>query len=261
MDLGISGKTALVLGGGGGLGGAIAQQLAAEGVAVAVAGRSSEHAHATVDKITAHGGQAVSATWDLADLSQIDPQVSAIEKALGPVDILVNNTGGPAPTPVSGQPAQVWTEQFQAMVLSVVQLTDRVLPGMRERGWGRIITSTSSGVISPIPNLGLSNALRSSLVGWSKTLAGEVGRDGITANIVLPGRVATGRIKFLDEAKAKREGRTVADVTAESVSSIPVGRYGEPSEYGQVVVFLASKAASYITGSVIRIDGGYVASV
>ncbi len=261
MDLGIAGKTALVLGGGGGLGGAIAQQLAAEGVAVAVADRSSEHANVTVEKIAADGGQVVAATWDLADLSQIDPQVSAIEKALGPVDILVNNTGGPAPTPVSGQPAHVWTGQFHAMILSVVQLTDRVLPGMRERGWGRIITSTSSGVISPIPNLGLSNALRSSLVGWSKTLAGEVGRDGITANIVLPGRVATGRIKFLDEAKAKREGRPVADVTAESVAAIPVGRYGEPSEYGQVVAFLASKVASYITGSVIRVDGGYVSSV
>ena len=261
MDLGITGKTALVLGAGGGLGGAIAHQLAAEGVCVAVGDRSAEYADTTVEKIIANGGQAVAATWDLGDLTQIDAQVSAIEHALGPIDILVNNTGGPAPTPVSGQPAQVWAEQFQAMILSVIQLTDRVLPGMRERGWGRIITSTSSGVISPIPNLGLSNALRSSLLGWSKTLAGEVGRDGITSNIVLPGRVATARITFLDETRAKREGRPVAEVTAESVAAIPVGRYGEPDEYGQVVTFLASKAASYITGSVIRIDGGYVSSI
>ncbi|TQC40036.1 SDR family oxidoreductase [Rhodococcus sp. WS4] len=261
MDLGISGKTALVLGGGGGLGGAIARELAAEGAKVAVADISPEYAQKTADEINGTGGVAQAFTWDLADLSQIDPQVEAIEKSLGPVEILVNNTGGPAPSPVSGQSTQLWADQFQGMVLSVVALTDRILPGMRERGWGRIVTSTSSGVISPIPNLGLSNALRSTLLGWSKTLAAEVGQDGITSNIVLPGRVATGRIKFLDEAKAKRENRPVDEVTAQSVSSIPVGRYGEPQEYGKVVTFLASQAASYVTGSVIRIDGGYVSSI
>jgi len=132
---------------------------------------------------------------------------------------------------------------------------------MKERKWGRIITSTSSGVISPIPNLGLSNALRSTLVGWSKTLASEVGRDGITANIVLPGRVATKRITFLDEKKAEREGRSVEDVQAESLASIPVGRYGDPKEYADVVSFLASTRASYVTGSMIRVDGGYVSNV
>jgi 3-oxoacyl-[acyl-carrier protein] reductase len=147
------------------------------------------------------------------------------------------------------------------MVLSVIAITDRVLPKMREKKWGRIITSTSSGVVSPIPNLAISNALRLSLVGWSKTLAREVGKDGITANIILPGRIATDRIKFLDEAKAKREGRSVEDVAAESVSSIPLGRYGKPEEYAAAVAFLASEGAAYITGSVIRVDGGLIASV
>src|SRR6185295_9140857 len=137
---------------------------------------------------------------------------------------------------------------FESMVLSVIALTDRVLPGMRERKWGRIITSTSSGLVAPIPNLGISNALRLSLVGWSKTLAREVGRDGITCNIVLPGRVATPRIRFLDEQKAKRENRDVTAVVAESTGSIPLGRYGEPKEYGDVVAFLASERASYVTG-------------
>ena len=144
---------------------------------------------------------------------------------------------------------------------SVIKVTDRVLPAMRERGWGWVITSTSSGVVSPIPNLGLSNTLRSSLVGWSKTLAAEVGCYGITSNIVLPGRVATARIKFLDEAKASRESRPIEEVVAESVASIPLGRYGRPEEYSKVVTFLASTAASYITGSIIRIDGGYISAV
>ena len=147
------------------------------------------------------------------------------------------------------------------MVLSVIKITDRVLPNMRERQWGRVVTSTSSGVIAPIANLGISNALRAALLGWSKTLAREVGRDGITSNIVLPGRVATGRIRFLDEQKAAREGRTVEQVSAESTASIALGRYGEPEEYGRVVAFLASTAAAYVTGSVIRVDGGLIASI
>jgi 3-oxoacyl-[acyl-carrier protein] reductase len=116
-------------------------------------------------------------------------------------------------------------------------------------------------VVAPIPNLGLSNALRLSLVGWSKTLAREVARDGITANIILPGRIATDRIRFLDEAKAKREGRPIEAVTAESTGSIPIGRYGKPEEYADAVAFLASNRASYITGSVIRVDGGLIASI
>jgi 3-oxoacyl-[acyl-carrier protein] reductase len=132
---------------------------------------------------------------------------------------------------------------------------------MRAAKWGRIITSTSSGVVAPIQNLGMSNTLRVSLLGWSKTLAQEVGRDGITANIVLPGRIATKRITFLDEQKAKREGRSVEEVAAQSTSAIPVGRYGDPQEYANMVAFLASARASYVTGSVIRIDGGLIASI
>jgi 3-oxoacyl-[acyl-carrier protein] reductase len=261
MDLGLQGKTALVLAGGGGLGRAIARALASEGANVAVAGVRADSIAATQAALASIGGKSISLLWDLADLSQIDGNVAKVERELGPVDILVNNTGGPPPTPASGQDPAVWSKQFQSMVLSVIATTDRVLPNMRARHWGRVITSTSSGVVAPIPNLAISNTLRLSLVGWSKTLAREVAKDGITANIVAPGRIATDRIKFLDEAKAKREGRSVEDVLTESTGSIPVGRYGKPEEYGDVVAFLCSERAAYITGSVIRVDGGLIASI
>ena len=261
MDLGLTGKTALVLGAGGGLGGAIAKRLAGEGAMVAAADINLAAAQQTADSIAAAGGKALPLGWDLADLAAIDTCVTTIEKTFGPVDVLINNTGGPPPTPAGGQDPAQWSKHFQAMVLSVIALTDRVLPKMRERQWGRIVTSTSSGVVAPIPNLGMSNALRLTLVGWSKTLAREVGRDGVTVNIVLPGRIATSRISFLDEQKAKRENRKVEDVAAESTATIPLGRYGAPEEYADVVAFVASARAAYVTGSVIRIDGGLIASI
>ena len=261
MDFGLKNKTALVLGGGGGLGRAIANALAAEGANIAIAGRHRASIEAAQAELAPTGCRSIALEWDLADLTVIDANISRIEQELAPVDILINNTGGPPPTPAGGQPPELWAKQFQSMVLSVIAITDRVLPGMRARHWGRIITSTSSGVLAPIPNLGISNALRLSLVGWSKTLAREVGKDGITANIIVPGRIATGRITFLDQAKAKREGRTVEEVAAESTSTIPLGRYGKPEEYAGVVAFLASDRAAYVTGSIVRVDGGLIAGI
>jgi 3-oxoacyl-[acyl-carrier protein] reductase len=261
MDLGLTGKTALVLGASRGLGRAIALGLAREGANVAIAARNEAALAALAGEIEAFGVRALPVRWDLADLTVIDANVATVEASVGPVDILINNTGGPPPTTASGQSPDLWTAQFQAMVASVIATTDRVLPGMIARRWGRIITSTSSGVIAPIANLALSNALRLSLVGWSKTLAREVARDGVTCNIVVPGRIATDRTRFLDGKRAEREGRTIDQVEAASLGAIPVGRYGDPAEYADVVAFLASTRASYVTGSTVRVDGGQIASI
>lgn len=261
MDFGLKGRTALVLGAGGGLGGAIAQTLAREGARVALGDVDAAALARTASAAREAGAEVLELVWDLADIGSFERHVATIEERFGGVDVLVNNTGGPPPTPAAGQDPALWQKHFHSMVVSVIALTDRVLPGMRARGWGRIVTSTSSGVVAPIPNLAISNALRLSLVGWSKSLAGEVARDGVTANIVLPGRIATDRIRFLDEQKAKREGRPVTEVSAASTASIPAGRYGEPQEYANVVAFLASEAASYVNGSVIRVDGGMIASI
>lgn len=261
MDLGLTNKTALVLGGGSGLGKGIAKALAKEGARVAVAGRTRDTIDATVQEIAREGGKALAIEWDISDLSQIDARVTVVEKKFGPVDVLINNTGGPPPTPAAGQDPALWSKSFQSMVLSVITITDRVLPNMRQRQWGRIITSASSGVVTPIPNLAISNALRQSLLGWSKTLSREVATQGITVNVVLPGRIATDRVRFLDESKAKRENRTIEDITRESLSSIPMARYGDTEEYASVVTFLASTRASYVTGSIVRVDGGANPSV
>ncbi len=263
MDLGLRGRTALVFGGSKGLGRGCADALAAEGVAVALVARGQ----AALDRAAAeiadrHGVAAHAFAADVADHDAVLAAVDRAEAALGGrVDVLVNNTGGPPPSGAAGVDPGVWAAQFQTMVLSVIRVTDRVLPAMRARGWGRVLTIASTTVIEPNPALGMSNTLRSALVGWSKTLAGEVAREGVTVNMLLPGRVATDRTTFLDGAVAERTGRTADAVYAENTRAIPVGRYGTPEEFGAVAAFLASERAGFVTGSMIRIDGGGTRSV
>lgn len=261
MDLGIDKKVALVLGAGGGLGSAIAEALAQEGAVVVGGGIRDESLQRTAQRLKGARGRFVPLLWDLGEQELIEEKFAWIEQNLGPVDILVNNTGGPPPSEARNVAAVTWRGQFESMALSVFKITDRALPHMIGRKWGRIITSTSSGVVAPIPNLGISNTLRAALVSWSKTLAREVAPHGITSNIILPGRIATQRIRALDEARAKREGRSVDAVIAQSVETIPMNRYGNPAEYGDAAAFLASDRASYITGTVVRVDGGYIPSI
>jgi 3-oxoacyl-[acyl-carrier protein] reductase len=260
MDLGLSGKRALVLSSSRGLGLGIAQALAAEGADVMLTARSAERLKAAADAINAQGkGRAHQHAGDLA--GGVEAIHGAAMEALGGIDILVANTGGPpARTPLTVQPEE-WVPQFEAMVVPVFRLAGLVLPGMRERKWGRILTVASTGVVQPIPNLVISNALRSSIVGWSKTLSGEVAKEGITVNVVLPGRIKTDRTTEIDSAAAKTQGKSVADVEAASLATIPMARYGKVEEFADVVCFLASERASYVTGSLVRVDGGAVRSV
>ncbi|TDS88250.1 3-oxoacyl-[acyl-carrier protein] reductase [Rahnella sp. BIGb0236] len=261
MDFGIQGRVALVSGAGGGLGRAMAIALAGEGVQVAVCGRTLSALQETVSLIKKQGGTAQAWVLDLTAPESFDDVLMQIRRTLGPVGILVNNSGGPPPTKAAGVAPEAWQTQFSTMVSSLIQLTDKVLPDMHNAGWGRIITSTSSGVIAPIASLGMSNTLRMALVGWSKTLASEVADDGITVNVMVPGRISTQRLGQLDAARAGREGTSVEDVAAKSAASIPARRYGKPEEYGAVAAFLASQQASYMTGSVIRVDGGMIPSI
>lgn len=256
MDLGLNGKRALVLGASRGLGMAIAQSLAAEGATVFAAARS-------LDKITgwSAGMDNVHAVkLDLADLASVDAVVNDL-LAEGGVDIIVNNSGGPPPGTAQDADRGAWISHFEAMAANVFHLTTSLLPAMKTRGWGRVISITSSGVEQPIPNLALSNGIRSAVVGWSKTLASEVASDGITVNVVMPGRIHTERVDELDAAAAKRTQTDVTDVAAKSRATIPAGRYGKSAEFADVVTFLASDRASYVTGSRIRIDGGAIKSI
>lgn len=263
MDLSIQGKRALVLGGNRGIGQGIARALVAEGVHVAITGRDVARMAAAVAELTAvHEGAKVQAfALDLANTAGLAAFADKVAAEFGPIDILVNNTGGPGYGGASARGIAEWASSFNEMVLSVITLTDALLPGMRSRGWGRIMTVVSSGVIQPIPILGVSNTLRNALVTWSKTLSAEVAREGVTVNVLVPGRIDTERVRLTDDAVAEKEGITSEEARRRSTSTIPMGRYGAPAEFGALAAFVAGQPASYITGSMLRCDGGNVRSI
>ncbi|MDA0680253.1 MAG: SDR family oxidoreductase [Proteobacteria bacterium] len=262
MDLGIKGKRALVLASSKGLGLGIATRLCLEGANVLICGRDQNGLAMAAKLLTDAGpGSAGYAVVDLSDRDAATRLYAAAKKKLGGVDILVNNTGGPPPGTVDTPDSDLWRAQIDTMLIRVIEITNLCLEDMRVAGWGRILTVASSGVVQPISNLAMSNTIRSSLVGWSKSLSNEVAPLGITVNMLLPGRIRTDRLKQLDAAQAKRTGMSVEEVSASEQALIPAGRYGTVEDFGNVGAFLCSEAASYMTGGLIRCDGGSIRGV
>jgi 3-oxoacyl-[acyl-carrier protein] reductase len=257
MNTGLDGKRALVLGASKGIGFGIAAGLAGEGARVALASRSLEATQAAAAKL---GPKAQGFACDTGKLDEIEKLAADVVAAFGGVDVLVLNGGGPPPGGPRGVSPEQWRGSFESMFVGLVRLADLLLPGMIERKFGRIISVVSAGVIEPLPNLAISNAIRPALIGWGKSLANEVGGFGVTVNAIAPGRIGTDRIRQLDAANAAKAGKTVEEVQAASIARIPVGRFGTTDEFGAMAVFLASEGAAFVTGSVLRVDGGQIAS-
>ena len=259
MDLGLRGKVAVVAAASKGLGRAAAQELAAEGARVVICARGRESLEAARNGIAAETGADVHAV--VADVSTADGVDAVAREALGrhgQVDILVNNAGGPPSGPFEQHTWDAWENAVHLTLRSAVELTRRLLPGMRERRWGRIINITSIAVKQPVDGLILSNSIRSAVTGWARTLATEVAPDGVTVNNVLPGYTRTQRVEQLNAARAASENVSVAEVQRRIESQIPMRRLGEPREFGALVAFLASERASYITAQSWAVDGGWI---
>lgn len=262
MDFGLKDRVAWVTAASKGLGFASAMALAREGCDLAICSRSEEAIAAAAERIRRETGRKVLAlAADVTRKEDLDRFIDAALREYGRVDVVVSNTGGPPPGGFLDFDDAAWEAAFHSLLMPAIRLTRAALPSMRERGFGRLIYITSAGVKEPIPNLILSNALRAALTNMMKTLAREVAAYGITANTVAPGRIHTERVDFLDQSAAARSGRTVEEVRREQESRIPAGRYGRPEEFGQVVAFLASEQAGYITGSAIHVDGGMTVSL
>ena len=259
MDLGLKGKVAVVSAASKGLGRAIAHEFAAEGASVVMCARGEPALKKARDEIArATKAKVHHVVADVATLGGLDKIAAEAIDRFGCVDILVNNAGGPPSGPFEQHNWVEWTAAVDLTLRSAVELTRRLLPGMRERRWGRVLNVTSIAVKQPVEGLMLSNSLRAAVTGWARTLANEVARDGITVNNVLPGYTRTERVQQLNEATAAREGLTVEEVQRRTEGQIPMRRLAEPAEFAAVVAFLASDRASYVTGQSIAVDGGWI---
>lgn len=262
MDLGLKDKIALVAAGSRGLGRAVAEELAVEGASLVLCAREAPTLAETAATIADNFGTHVLAVpADVTSVSDITRVVEAGNERFGRIDILVTNAGGPPAGTFDQITREQWEEATRLTLFSAIELARQVLPGMKERRWGRILNITSIAVKQPVENLMLSNSLRAGLTGFARTLANEVAADGITVNNILPGYTRTERLEDLAKMMAEKQGISAAEFSAKWEKEIPMGRLGEPREFAALAAFLVSERASYITGTSIQVDGGWIRSL
>ena len=261
MELGLKGKRALVCASSRGLGYACALGLAREGCNLVMSSRDQGRIDGAAARIRKQADAQVHAV--AADISQPEAITQLVETCvdkLGGLEIAIHNAGGPPPGGFSDVDEAKWALAFELSLMSFVRVARAAVPYMKRAGYGRVIAITSSSIRQPIPNLVLSNAMRMGVLGTAKTLSKELAKDNILVNVIAPGRIYTERIDELDRADAAREGTTVEAIRKESVATIPIGRLGRPEELANLVVFLASEAASYVAGAAIQVDGGMLSA-
>lgn len=256
MNLGLEGKLALVTAATGGLGFATAKALTEEGARVVICGRDEERVQAAVAKLGSKDASGFVA--DVSKLDDLERLFADVKRNLGGLDILVSNAGGPPSGGFESLDESKWEQAYILTLQSVVRSVRLALPLLRERGGGRILTIVSSSVKRPLPNLLLSNVFRPAVQGLCKSLSVELAGENIGVNCLAPGRIETERVDELDRALADRQGKTFEEVRRASLGSIPMGRLGEPDEFGRVAAFLCSDTARYMTGSTVFVDGGSV---
>jgi 3-oxoacyl-[acyl-carrier protein] reductase len=262
MDLGLKGRVALVAAASRGLGRAVAEELAAEGASLVLCARGAKALEETREHIVASSGASVLAlTADVSVPDEIARVVAAAREQFGRIDILVTNAGGPPAGRIETLSREQWEAAARLTLFSAIELAQQVLPGMKERQWGRILNITSISVKQPVENLVLSNSLRAGVTGFARTLANEVAAFGITVNNILPGYTRTERVQELAGMMAEKEGITAEEFTARWEREIPMKRLGEPREFAALAAFLVSERASYITGTSIQVDGGWIRSL
>jgi 3-oxoacyl-[acyl-carrier protein] reductase len=261
MDLGLKGKVAMVSGASRGLGYAVAEALAREGATISISSSNQASIDGAAARLASSGAPVMATAVDVRNAAQIESWAEQTIDRFGGVDLLFANAGGPPAGSTLSFDDAAWQNSIDLLLFSTLRMIRAVVPSMRQRGGGSILVTTSSSVKEPIPNLALSTVIRAGVSALAKTLSIELAADKIRVNQILPGRIDTDRVRHLDQINAGKQGITVEQSKAKAIGTIPMGRYGEPPEYGRVAAFLLSDAASYMTGATVQVDGGAIKSV